>query len=139
MIADPKVQGVLCLRVAIYWFFCQVTIFGVLFGLSFLEGSAAGAIKRLIMPAMITSLVVLPVALFDMVVFSNRFVGPVYNFRKNLSKFADSGVVEELRFRPGDYYPDLQENFNRVCEQLVEQDGLADASDSEQRVPQVTS
>ena len=103
MIADPKLQGILCLRVAIYWFFCQVTIFGALFGLAFLEGSAGGAIKRLIVPALITSVMVLPVALFDMVVFSNRFVGPVYNFRQKLSKFANGGVVEKLRFRPGDY------------------------------------
>ena len=140
MIADPKVQGILCLRVAIYWLFCQVTIFGVLFALAFLEGSAGGVIKRMIVPAMIASLVVLPVALFDMVVFSNRFVGPVYNFRKKLSKFAGNGVIEELRFRPGDYYPDLQENFNRVfCEQLIHQDGSADDQVSDRHVPQVTN
>ena len=89
---------------------------------------------------MITSVVVLPVALLDLIVFSNRFAGPILNFRKRFDKLAKNGVVEELRFRPGDYYPELQDNFNRVCEQLAHQDPSADAnSDPEQRVPQVTS
>ncbi len=114
LVADSKLQGNLCIRVAIYWFLCQLTIYGTMFGFAYLEGSETNDLQHLMIPALIASLVLLPAVVVDMISFSNRFAGPLHNFRRRFEVFAKTGEIEEIRFRKGDFFPDLQENFNQL-------------------------
>ena len=140
LVADPKLQGVLCIRVAIYWVLCQLTVYGTMFGFAYLEGSKTDDLKHLMIPALISAVVLLPVVVVDMITFSNRFAGPIHNLRKRFTHYAKTGVVEEIRFRSGDYYLDLQENLNQICGQHTQSESAtANSDESIQRVPHVVS
>jgi hypothetical protein len=137
LIADPRIQGTLCLRVAVYWVLCQLTVFGTMFGFAFLEGSGSEGFQHLVIPAMIASGVVLPAVIVDMISFSNRFAGPLRNFRRRFDDFATTGEFEEIRFRKGDFFPDLQENFNRIASQQIRVESATTQSvESDERMPQ---
>ncbi len=121
VLADTKIQGLLCLRIAIYWVICQIIVVGTIFGFINLEGIANvpnGSFWRFVTPALFVSAMALPIALLDMLIFSNRFVGPIYNFRRRFNLLANSSGVDELHFRRGDFYPDLSKNFNKLRSRL---------------------
>lgn len=118
LLADSRVQGMLCLRIAIYWITCQAFTFGTVAVFSVLAGPGTenDSITNYMVPAFCFSTLVLPLILLDALVFSNRFVGPVWNLRKHLKALVNEGSCEEVRFRGGDYYRDLHDNFNKlVC------------------------
>ena len=121
LIADVKLQGLLIVRVIAYWFTCQLMMVGTMLGFAFLQGPSEGisaAVKTLMVPAIFVSAMVLPIAIFDMLVFSNRFAGPMLNFRRKFRELAQEGTTGHVHFRAGDYYPDLRENFNQLLDQL---------------------
>jgi hypothetical protein len=125
--ADKTIQGRLVARIAVYWVVCQLATVVTMFAMSFLlQGSptaGSGSIWSLIVPALTVSTLVLPFALFDAVVFSNRFAGPMMRFRRHFAELADTGSAKEMSFRPTDFYGDLSDNFNKLCQK-------ADAPDS---------
>ena len=112
LFADPKVQGGLCIRVTIYWIVCQVVFAGTICGFDWLtQGSEKEGIHFLFQGFVVSSMF-LPLVLFDLLTFSNRFAGPVWNFRNKMQKLADGEQVADVKFRPGDFYEDLMNNFN---------------------------
>ena len=113
LFADPKIQGGLCLRMVVYWVICQISVIGTICGFDWLAGpSAEGEVA--LMPAFVISGLILAFVMLDLVVFSNRFAGPMLNLRRKMKMLADNDPVEEISLRPGDFYVDLAENFNRV-------------------------
>lgn len=124
LLADTRIQGMLCLRIAIYWIACQAFTFGTIAAFTFLAGPGAenSSITQYIVPAFCVSMLVLPLILLDVMVFSNRFVGPVWNFRKHLNALVNEGSCDEVRFRGGDYYRDLNDNFNKLVGALKQTD-----------------
>ena len=68
----------------------------------------------------VVSFLVLPVVMLDMLVFSNRFVGPVYKLTRHLNELADNERPPEIYFRAGDYFTDIPEAVNRIRRQLDE-------------------
>jgi signal transduction histidine kinase len=116
--ADFKLQGSLCMRVAAYWMICQLSIFGTLLVFVFLHQGSTGpeTVWQMLTPALIVSTIVLPLMMLDLLVFSNRFAGPLWNFRRKLENFVETNQFDEVRFRRGDFFQDLSENFNKLCE-----------------------
>ena len=136
LFADTRIQGGLCLRVVFYWVLCQVSLVTVmLFGaaLSGVVGSHGGLgnIWQIIGPAVVVSLLVLPIAMFDMLVYSNKFAGPLLRFRRNFGELARGEEVRQIHFRPGDLLNDLSENYNTLVElkNAAEQPIAGDESD----------
>jgi signal transduction histidine kinase len=90
----------------------------MLFGaaLSGVVGSSGGLgnIWQIIGPAVVVSLLVLPIAMFDMLVYSNKFAGPLLRFRRNFGELARGEEVRQIHFRPGDLLNDLSENYNTL-------------------------
>lgn len=128
LFADPRVQGQFCLRVVIYWLVCQVTFFGAMLAFASVGGKESispAALMNLAWPAFIMSILALPFALLDAVGFSNRFAGPVLNFRRRFADLAQGKDVGEMSFRPGDYYSDLSENFNKLRTRVGSSDPVA--------------
>ncbi|MGI9518587.1 MAG: hypothetical protein ACR2NP_16140 [Pirellulaceae bacterium] len=125
--ADWKIQGGLCLRVSAYWLTCQAMLVLTAFAINLLGGGNGEILWSYLLPACVSSLLVLPIALLDLLVFSNRFAGPWHRFRRNFDQLADGQAVHPLHFRPKDFCHDLSDNFNRLREQLASADHEPDS------------
>ena len=120
MIADVQIQGQLCIRLVFYWILCQISMAATMVGFTVLLGESTDLLWRLLIPAVTVSSLFLPIMLFDLVGFSNRIVGPLFNFRNKFSQFVNDGTVGEIRFRKGDYLTDLRDDFNKLQERLAQ-------------------
>lgn len=117
LFSDFRVQGELIVRIAAYWVVCQLAVVGTFVGATILNSAVPGdevSVWSLIIPAVVVSSLVLPLVLFDAITFSNRFAGPLLRFRRNLAEFAETGTAENMEFRPGDFYMDLTDSFNKL-------------------------
>jgi hypothetical protein len=117
---DQEVQGALIGRVVLYWIVCQAT-FVVSYGAwqyVWLPtgASPAGLPLRLagLIPALLGSLLFLPLVIADVLRLSNRFVGPIWNLRNAMKRFELGDAVPPLELRRGDYWQDLLRRFNRL-------------------------
>ncbi len=121
LVVDVKIQLLLCARIVVYWMVCQITMIAAILGYAvLLDGSTSdstGSLWRLLIPALTVSSLMLPIMLFDMVAFSNRFVGPIFNFRRKFKQFVEQGSADEMTFRNKDFFPDLCDNFNKLRNQ----------------------
>lgn len=115
---DFKIQGALCARVCIYCLGCQLAAFVTMLGLAQLAGPGQTTMTQYIIPAAFIGLLVVPVALFDLIVFSNRFTGPIYGLKQRLNSLVNEGKIEKVHFRDGDYYQVLGTQFNQLCDSL---------------------
>jgi hypothetical protein len=121
---DRKVQGALVVRTAIYWFFCLFSVSLMLICWSAYMGPPKRFID-LVMdlyhrygPALIASLILLPIAAMDVVRLSNRFVGPVLRMRTALTELAAGKAIVPLNFRDDDYWRDMAGSLNEVADRL---------------------
>ena len=121
---DPRLQLALVLRVALYWVVCTVVLALLASVQVLLTGGNLGygvLIDRVLVsfgPALVASVIVLPMLLFDCVRFSNRFAGPMFRLRDQLKQLADTGHAEPVKFRKGDFWYEMAQEFNRVAERM---------------------
>lgn len=132
--ADVHLQGKICLRVAVYWLICALTLAILLTGRDALGAGTevdnsitTGAVLR----AVASSLLILPLVLFDCLIFSNRFVGPIWRLRREVKAIANGQSGELIRFRPGDEYQELIGDFNRVIDRLAAEAKTSDQAEAE--------
>ena len=50
--------------------------------------------------------------------FSHKIAGPLYKLNIYLRKIANNENVDRMRFRKGDYFPELADSFNDAVETL---------------------
>lgn len=125
---DPKVQGMLLKRATRYWFLSLalvgcITILGWIFvspgiGVLVSSGSQLSATLSALVVAVFASMLLLPVALFDLVRVSNRFVGPMFRLRGLMEKAASGEPVGPIRFRDGDVWEEFATAFNNMNDRL---------------------
>jgi hypothetical protein len=123
LMLDQLVQGVLIRRVVLHWLLCLLST-----GLAAwvwavwteAEGASPLGTLRQIWPALVGSLLALPLAIADMLRTSNRFVGPVLRLRNAMKCLVLGDWIEPLRPRQGDFWADLMERFNQLQQQLSE-------------------
>jgi signal transduction histidine kinase len=126
LIADWRLQGLFCLRTAIYWVICQLAMLGTILAFLTLQGfeQASGAEQvtpwSFLVPALVVSIAILPIALLDQLLFTNRIVGPLHRFRKHLARMAAGNEVADLNFRQGDRLRDLSQNINILRSRLAD-------------------
>jgi hypothetical protein len=129
LFVDPKVQGLLVLRVVIYWVACMATLELLrltwliatgpeqpTFTAYFLNYDWRAVGGRLL----IASILLVPIV-WDMLNFSNRFAGPVYRMRRILRETAQGRPIERVQLREGDYWHGLADDLNAALEQLAPQ------------------
>jgi len=115
---DRHVQGGLVLRAVMYWCFCLLTLslftmcWTILTGERRTGPQLAEHLWTTYAPAVIGSLLLLPIVAMDAVKFSNRFAGPIYRLRNALKAAAAGDPVRPIQFRDGDFWHDLAESFN---------------------------
>jgi len=52
--------------------------------------------------------------------FSHKIAGPLYKLNMYLRKIANNESVDKMRFRKGDYFPELADSFNDAVKTLHE-------------------
>ncbi len=106
-------------------------------GLASLDSSSDSIFQDLVglLPmTFVVSACLLAVALLDALIFTNRFAGPLLNFRRKFAKLAEGEIPEELLFRGGDKYRDIEKNYNKLrtrmqrLEELQRDTGGVDSS-----------
>jgi hypothetical protein len=120
LFVDAKIQGALMLRVILYWATCLVTITLMLLCWRILTGPARTFYQHLdemwfsFGPALLGSLILLPLVIVDVVRLSNRLVGPFVRLRHGMRALARGEHVESIRFRQGDFWREFTDEFNAV-------------------------
>ena len=123
---DPKVQGGLVLRVAMYWLVCLITITLMLLCWRIVTGPVRPFFVHLDElwyfhgPAVIASLVLLPMVLVDIVRWSNRFAGPMLRLRRSMRALARGERIEPIEFRGGDFWQEFASEFNALVKRVQE-------------------
>jgi hypothetical protein len=69
---------------------------------------------RMFWPVLFASILVLPLLVADVLRVSHRFAGPMYRLRNALRDLADGKTIEPVKFREGDYWTNMADEFNRV-------------------------
>lgn len=133
---DPQVQGALLYRVTLYWLVCIGLAATILACWQALTGPAQ-TLPELFSnlwfqyaPALVVSLLVLPLVLFDVTRISNRFVGPVFRLRQRMRMLARGERVEPIAFREGDFWLEFADEFNDILA-LVQNTVAAPPADRE--------
>ena len=139
LFVDKQLQGALALRVTCYGLFCVLGVFSllalfpVLMTLSLSPENAPPPGTVILetwstyWPALMALLLLLPAVLWDVVRFSNRFVGPMHRLRSAMRDLADGKPVKEIQFREDDFWREFADEFNRLAQATSGQD-----SDSQQ-------
>ncbi len=143
LFVDPKVQGALVLRVILYWAFCLITITIMLLCWRIMTGPARlfythfNDLWFFYGPALVASLLVLPLVVIDSLRMSNRFVGPLMRLRRSVRDLARGEHVEPIRFRDEDFWHDFAEEFNELAAH-VQGESPAPKTESEDESPAET-
>ena len=126
LFVDPEVQGALVARAIIYWVACTLSIALLLLCSRVLFGPVRPLTFHLenmwffYGPALIASVLVLPVAITDIIRVSNRFAGPLTRLRRGMRRLAKGQPVAPLEFRRDDFWYEFAEEFNAVVREVEE-------------------
>jgi len=145
LFVDPKVQGALAVRVVLYWVVCLITITLMLLCWRIVTGPA-----RLFYthfddmwfhygPALVASLMLLPLVVVDIVRLSNRFAGPMLRLRRSMRALARGENVEPLEFRDADFWHEFAAEFNGVLARVQHLQRQADLGGESREEPVVSS
>lgn len=128
MIADRRIQGALLAHTAIYWFYClfSVTLIAVCWIIFTKQPeSSAELFTQLWLncgPALLGSVLLLPLVLLDCLRLSSRFAGPMVRMQRVMRELAAGETPPAFALRPGDYWMEFADNMNVVMARLREQD-----------------
>jgi hypothetical protein len=126
LFVDPKVQGALIVRVAMYWVICLISIALMLLCWDIVTGPARifythfNDMWFFYGPAAIASLLLLPLVIIDVIRISNRFVGPLVRLRRSMRALARGEEVELMEFRDNDFWQDFANEFNAVRGRILQ-------------------
>ena len=122
---NSKVQGNLAFRVSMYWLYCLVVVgmmsacWMVLFDRPASSAELFVRVGTQTAPILLSSVLLLPLVLFDCVRYSNRFVGPIFRLGRALERLADGQRVHNIEFRTGDFWYEYSQTFNRLNERVI--------------------
>ncbi|MBN1591035.1 MAG: hypothetical protein JW888_16095 [Pirellulales bacterium] len=125
---DANVQGDLVWRLILYWCTCLATVMLTLLGWRILAGPMGmpiyyhfGDVLFYYGPALVVSMVILPLVIIDIIQFSNRFAGPMVRLRRAMRALARGEHVEAIHFRQHDYWRALAAEFNEVVARVQQE------------------
>ena len=126
VIADPKVQGAIVRRLALYAF-AAVVYYSIVLACAVYatveDGAASDALIRYLDDAItwLPGLLVLgPIAAYDLYATTNRFAGPIIRLRRELRDLIDGNSPQPLKFREGDHWTEMAELFNELRSEIME-------------------
>ncbi len=137
LFVDPKVQGALVVRAILYWAACLIAITLMLLCWRIITGPARMFYTHFddmwffYGPAAVASALLMPMVILDILRLSNRFAGPLVRLRRSLRDLARGEKVTPLRFRDGDFWQSIADEFNTVAarfEQLSARPAVTETS-----------
>jgi hypothetical protein len=124
-LVDAKVQGALALRAVTYWACCVATITVLLLSWRIIVSGPAHTLKDDLAdvwyqfgPVLIVSVLMVPIIIFDCIRLTNRFAGPIYRLRRSLQELGQGKPVQPLKFREGDFWREMADEFNAVAARM---------------------
>jgi len=120
LFVDARIQGALVVRAILYWVLCLITITLMLLCWRILTGPAGVFYQHFdemwfyYGPALIASFLLLPLAIVDLLRFSNRLLGPFLRLRRAMCALARGEHVEPIEFRRGDFWKEFADEFSAV-------------------------
>jgi hypothetical protein len=128
-VADAKIQRTLALRM-IFHCFCFMTLGGLFaasgqyFAAPLSErGQLAGSITQAFSLYALAFVLLMPALMLDSFRLSNRIVGPICRLRNTIRGISQGGPITPLRFRSGDYWQDIPDQFNAMIDKLQAEQG----------------
>jgi len=124
LFVDASVQGALVMRAVTYWFYCLVTVAfmmtcWIIFSARPTSSSQLmGLVWGQCGPAFVTSILLLPLVVVDVLRMSNRFVGPLQRIRRALRDMSAGKEVPYIAFRQGDFWCELADDVNRLNQRV---------------------
>ncbi len=124
LLVDMKVQHALVIRVILYWFMCLASVAIMILAWRLATDPSRGVGQHLTQmwyqfgAAVIGSLLLLPLVIYDTLVISNRFVGPLQHLRGQMRRLARGEKVDPIKFRQDDFWHELSEEFNALTAHL---------------------
>jgi hypothetical protein len=124
LFVDRSVQGAFMLRAAFHWISCVAALSVVHIAVSLLVEPLqlffpdANGLWFLLAPAVVTTLLLLPVIVYDTIKLTHRLVGPILRLRRGMREMAAGLPVEKIRFRDGDFWQEFADEFNALADQV---------------------
>ena len=132
---DRSVQGSLAGRVSLHW----ICFFAILIAIQVLTTCMVnpmlthGELFKAVMQNnglfLMAVVLLLPSFICDTVKLSNRFAGPMVRLKNAFQDGAASGELKEIKFRKGDFWMDVAENYNAMVRSLNKRQTSGFASD----------
>jgi len=135
LFVEPRMQGLLIFKIVLYWVNAFLTIGLVMAAWHAYIDLPQTSLELLsdmwgsIGPALVASLLLLPLIVMDCVRWSNRYAGPMVRLHDALRDLAEGKPVEPLSFRQGDLWFEMAEHFNRLARRMPrDRDSIETAS-----------
>ena len=128
-------------RVALYWVVCLISMMLTLLCWQMIVGPAQpfhahfGDMWFYYGPALVASLLLLPLMIADVIRFSNRFVGPLVRLRRSMRELARGEYVEPIEFRDADFWQEIANEFNAVRDRVQASAAAAPVEHEEEKEP----
>jgi hypothetical protein len=131
----------LLVHATIYWFYClfSVTLIAVCWIIfSHQPTSSVDLFAQLWMncgPALLGSVLLLPLVLLDCLRLSNRFAGPMVRIRQATKELAQGQTPRPVQLREGDFWAEFVDDFNLVIERCTTATSVGSAAATKADVP----
>lgn len=140
---DSKVQGALARRIIFHWlvFLAVASVAALMLQvLSDPFRPASDHLENLWYthgPFLVVMIFLLPVFVIDTVKISHRFAGPIFSLRRAMRDVADGKPPRQLKFRDGDFWHELANDYNAMITRLAP--AAKDKKPAEQETPVQTA
>ena len=117
---QAPIQGTLAIKCALYWFFCLGSIFLFVAVATLFSGKLQSAgeifsgLWKQYSSAVLASVFLLPLIVWDVIRFSHRVVGPLLRLEREMGRLARGEDVRPIHFREKDFWHPLADKFNRI-------------------------
>ena len=123
LFADRKLQGTLLVHTCIYWFYCLFSVALIAICWIVLSEQANGSTDLFGQlwlncgPALLGSVLLLPLVLLDCLRISNRFAGPMVRLQRAMRQLEAGERPDPIQLRENDHWREFADNFNSVVAQ----------------------
>jgi hypothetical protein len=139
LFVDRKVQGALVARTILYWMACIVTVSLMILCWRIITGPIRMFYTHLddmwffYGPAIVASLLLLPLVVVDILRLSNRFTGPLVRLRRSMRALTRGEHVEPIEFRSDDFWHEFADDFNALLAKVQSQEPTAEDTTTEEQ------
>jgi hypothetical protein len=139
LFVDRKVQGALVARTILYWTACIVTVSLMILCWRIVTGPVRMFYTHLddmwffYGPAIVASLLLLPLVVVDILRLSNRFTGPLVRLRRSMRALTRGEHVEPIEFRSDDFWHEFADDFNALLARVQSLESTAEKTTTEEQ------